>query len=78
MIVKSKTWSAAPFVPSSHRLSDLAAAARRCHPWLDAELDVVTSRVIVALGATAARAVLGKSLGIASNRGQPLQVGNRD
>ena len=48
-----------------------------CHPWLDAELRVVGGRVIVALGATAARSLFGRSLPIAASRGQTLRVGDR-
>jgi DNA polymerase len=39
-----------------------------CHPWLDAEIAAVRPRVIVALGATAARAVLGRNVGIGAAR----------
>ncbi len=53
------------------------AEINACHPWLDAELDAVASSVVVALGATAARALLGKSLGIAASRGRPLALGDR-
>ena len=31
---------------------------KACHPWLDAELEAVSPGVVVAMGATAARAVL--------------------
>jgi DNA polymerase len=44
-----------------------------CHPWLEAELRAVRPTVIVALGATAARAVLGRQTSIGSNRGRPLE-----
>jgi uracil-DNA glycosylase len=37
----------------------------------------VASSVVVALGATAARALLGKSMGIAASRGRPLVLGDR-
>ena len=39
-----------------------------CHPWLEAEVRAVRPAVIVALGATAARAVLGRPVGIAASR----------
>jgi DNA polymerase len=39
-----------------------------CHPWLDAEVAAIRPKVIVALGATAARAVLGRTVGIAASR----------
>jgi DNA polymerase len=43
-----------------------------CGPWLEAELDVVRPDVVVALGATAARAVLGRPAKIGAERGQVL------
>ena len=43
-----------------------------CHPWLDAELDLVTPKVIVCLGATAARAVLGGPIRVGEYRGRPI------
>lgn len=39
-----------------------------CHPWLDAEVRSLRPKVIVALGATAARSVLGRTVGIAASR----------
>ncbi|MGN6197718.1 UdgX family uracil-DNA binding protein, partial [Humibacter sp.] len=41
-----------------------------CHPWLEAELEVVHPQVVVCLGATAVRAVLGRSIPITRSRGQ--------
>jgi DNA polymerase len=46
-----------------------------CHPWLEAELEAVEPGAIVAMGATAARAVLGRQTSIGSNRGRPLERG---
>ena len=45
-----------------------------CHPWLDAELEAVQPRVVVAMGATAARAVLGKAVKIGESRGRLLEL----
>ncbi|KSB89682.1 DNA polymerase [Caulobacter vibrioides] len=45
-----------------------------CRWWLDAERRLVRPRVIVALGATAAHAVIGKATPIAANRGRALQL----
>ena len=39
-----------------------------CHPWLEAEVRVLRPKVIVALGATAARSVLGRTMPIAASR----------
>jgi DNA polymerase len=40
-----------------------------CHRWLDRELQVIEPELIVALGATAARAVFGRATAIGKNRG---------
>lgn len=44
-----------------------------CRPWLDAEIDVVDPRVIVALGATAAKALLGSSFRVTKQRGELVE-----
>ncbi|WP_173923402.1 UdgX family uracil-DNA binding protein [Agromyces sp. Marseille-P2726] len=43
-----------------------------CRPWLEAEFDVVNPDVVVALGATAARSVLGRTVRIGEVRGRVL------
>jgi uracil-DNA glycosylase family protein len=48
-----------------------------CHPWLDAELEAVGPRVVVSLGATAARAVLGRAARIGELRGHVLEEPDR-
>lgn len=53
------------------------AHIKACHPWLDAEMDAVDPRVVVCLGATAARAVLGRTVRIGAERGVPIPVGDR-
>lgn len=40
-----------------------------CHPWLEAELEVVDPDVVVCLGASAGRAVLGRPVRIGAERG---------
>jgi uracil-DNA glycosylase len=47
-----------------------------CRWWLDRERVIVKPRVVVALGATAARGVLGRSVTIASVRGKVLPAGD--
>lgn len=44
-----------------------------CHPWLDAELEAVAPAVVVAMGATAARAVLDRTVKIGEVRGRVLE-----
>jgi uracil-DNA glycosylase family protein len=41
-----------------------------CRPWLQTELDLVKPRVLVALGATAAQALLGRGFRVTTQRGQ--------
>lgn len=41
-----------------------------CHQWLERELEFVAPTLVVALGATAARALLGRTTPIDRNRGQ--------
>jgi uracil-DNA glycosylase len=41
-----------------------------CRPWLDAELAVVKPRVLVALGATAGQALLGRQFRVTKQRGE--------
>jgi uracil-DNA glycosylase family protein len=43
-----------------------------CRPWLDAELEVVKPQVLVILGATAGKALLGNSFKLGESRGRPL------
>jgi len=50
-----------------------ASEVAACRPWLQAEFDLLAPNVIVALGATAAQALLGRTVGIRANRGRLLQ-----
>lgn len=47
-----------------------------CRWWLAQELDLLRPRVIVALGATAARSLLGKAVTISRTRGAPIPLEN--
>ncbi len=53
------------------------AEVEACHPWLLAELAAVEPYGIVALGATAARSVLGRSVPIAKSRGLAFALEGR-
>ena len=46
-----------------------------CRPWLDAEIAVTRPQVIVCLGATAARALLGKNFKVTQHRGELIPSG---
>ncbi|HSA48779.1 MAG TPA: UdgX family uracil-DNA binding protein [Yinghuangia sp.] len=43
-----------------------------CRPWLEAEVAAVDPHVVVALGATAARALMGRDFRLTAHRGEPL------
>ncbi|WP_309128699.1 UdgX family uracil-DNA binding protein [Microbacterium sp.] len=48
-----------------------------CRPWLEAEIAVVRPTVIVALGATAARSLLGRTVRIGAVRGTVLESADK-
>jgi DNA polymerase len=48
-----------------------------CRPWLEAEVVAVGPDVVVCLGATAGRAVLGRPVRVGAERGQVLEAGER-
>ena len=45
-----------------------------CKPWLDAEIAVLKPRLVVALGATAAQALMGRQFRVTQSRGQVLDL----
>ncbi len=49
-----------------------AGEIRACNPWLEEEIRLLKPRVIVALGATAAQALLGKQFRVTQHRGKPV------
>jgi DNA polymerase len=51
--------------------------AEACHPWLEAELAAVRAKVIVAMGAVAARSLVGKSVSVMKSEGETYDVGGR-
>jgi len=59
-----------------HQTPD-AGEVQACRWWLGQELELIRPRIVVALGATAARAMLGKAVTISRARGQaiPLEGG---
>jgi DNA polymerase len=48
------------------------AEMRACHLWLEEEIDAVRPRIVVALGATAARAIAGSGVQVLKDRGRRL------
>src|SRR4029079_6306601 len=50
-----------------------AVEIKACRPWLEAEIAVIKPQVVVALGATAAQALLGAQFRVTKQRGQFLE-----
>ena len=50
------------------------AEVRACYPWLTAELAAIRPHVVVALGATAAQAILGKTFRVTRDRGKRIRT----
>jgi DNA polymerase len=48
-----------------------------CHPWLEAELELVDPDVVVALGAVAGQALFGSSFRVGAARGRVLDLDRR-
>lgn len=55
-----------------HKTPDRAEIAA-CHQWLDKELELVAPELVIALGATAARALLGRATPVETNRGRLME-----
>lgn len=68
-VVKHFKWK--PVAGSKRRLHDKpnAGEVRACRPWLELELEIVRPELVVALGATAAQALLGPDARITEDRG---------
>jgi DNA polymerase len=47
-----------------------AGEVSACRPWLDAEIEAVQPRIVVALGAVAAQALLGRDFRVSRQRGE--------
>jgi DNA polymerase len=47
---------------------------RACKPWLDAEIAAVDPRVVVPMGATAVRAVIGPGFKVTEHRGEAVEL----
>jgi DNA polymerase len=43
-----------------------------CYPWLEAEIEIVSPRVVICLGATAAQSLLGSGFRLTRHRGELL------
>jgi uracil-DNA glycosylase len=55
--------------------SPLAGEINACKPWLEAEMRAVRPRVVVCLGATAARCLFGPGFKVTQRRGETVPLG---
>jgi uracil-DNA glycosylase len=71
-VVKHFKWKPSP--GGKRRLHERPnqAEIRACRPWLDIEREIVRPDLLVALGATAAQAIIGKDFRITEQRGEIL------
>jgi uracil-DNA glycosylase family protein len=51
-----------------------AGEVEACRPWMEAEIEAVSPRVLVALGATAAKALFGSKVRVTRDRGRELET----
>lgn len=49
-----------------------------CSPWLESEIEIIEPKVVVCLGATAAQAVLGRTVRVTQERGKFIPIGSRE
>src|SRR5919198_92847 len=71
--VKHFKWTPAPRGKRRIHKKPGAEEIRACRPWLDAEIEQVRPKVIVALGATAAQALMGRDFRLSQHRGELLE-----
>jgi DNA polymerase len=71
-VVKHFKWRAGRGKRRLHQRPNTAEIAA-CRPWLDSELAVVGPEVLVCLGATAAKALLGGEVRVTRDRGRFLK-----
>lgn len=76
-VVKHFKWK--PGTGSKPRLHAKPARGEilACRPWLDAEIDRVDPAVIVGLGATASKTLLGSDIRVTRDHGTPLDLDGR-
>jgi uracil-DNA glycosylase len=67
-VVKHFKW--VPREPRRIHSKPGAVEIEACFPWLEAEISVVAPRIVVALGATAAQALFGKTFRVTRDRGR--------
>lgn len=69
-VVKHFRWRPSPNGKRRLHEKPTKANVTACHVWIEKELELVQPEVLVAMGATAAQALLGKSVAVMRDRGK--------
>ena len=69
-VVKHFRWRPSPNGKRRLHEKPTKANVTACHVWIEKELELVQPEVLVAMGATAAEALLGKSVAVMRDRGK--------
>src|SRR6185436_11684872 len=72
-VVKHFRWRPSPNGKRRLHEKPTKANVTACHVWIERELELVQPEVLVAMGATAADALLGKGISVTRDHGRPLQ-----
>ena len=72
-VVKHFRWRPSPNGKRRLHEKPTRANVTACHVWIERELELVQPEVLVAMGATAADALLGKGVSVTRDHGRPLQ-----
>jgi DNA polymerase len=71
--VKHFKWARATTNKKRIHKTPSAGEVKACFPWLETEMRLLQPDVILCLGATAAKAILGKSFSVMKSRGKPMK-----
>jgi len=71
--VKHFKWEERPGTKRRIHKKPSSAEVIACHPWLEAELELLEPKVVVCLGATAAQSLLGKDFRVSTQRGKVMK-----
>ena len=72
--VKHFKWTPSPNGKRRIHAKPDAREVAACKPWLEAELAVLRPKLVIALGATAAQALLGRSFKVTQHRGEVFDL----
>ena len=74
-VVKHFRWRPSPNGKRRLHEKPTKANVTACHVWIEKELELVQPEVLVAMGATAVDALLGKDVAVMRDRGKPIDSG---